>query len=52
MGKVQLVTMVAENIIEVKNGLTDEVLKHIPSLVDATFEELKNLKRNNKDVYF
>ena len=41
MGEVQLITMVPEDIIEVKNGLTDNVLKHMPKLVDATLEELK-----------
>jgi len=56
MGEVQLITMVAEDIIEVKNSLTDEVLKHMPSLVDATLEELGNsgivLERNDKDFSF
>ncbi len=56
MGEVQLITMVAEDIIEVKNGLTKSVLDAMPKLVDATLEELKNsgitLKRNSKNVTF
>jgi len=56
MGEVQLITMVAEDIIEVKNGLTKSVLNAMPKLVDATLEELKNsgmtLKRNSKNVTF
>jgi hydrogenase maturation protease len=42
MGEVQLITMVPEDIIEVKNGLTDEVLQHMPKLVNVTLEELKS----------
>ena len=41
MGEVQLITMVPEDIIEVKNGLTDAVLLHMPKLVEATLEELR-----------
>ena len=41
MGEVQLITMVPEDIIEVKNGLTDGVLAHMPELVDATLNELE-----------
>jgi hydrogenase maturation protease len=56
MGEVQLITMVAEDIIEVKNGMTPEALAHMPKLVEATLEELKNsgieLKRNSKNVSF
>jgi len=42
MGEVQLITMVPEDIIDVRNGLTDSVLSHMPKLVDATLEELQN----------
>ena len=42
MGDVQLITMVPEDIIEVKNGLTDTVLQHMPKLVDVTLEALKD----------
>ena len=42
MGEVQLITMVPEDIIDVRNGLTDSVLSHMPKLVDATLEELEN----------
>ncbi|MCB4763486.1 MAG: HyaD/HybD family hydrogenase maturation endopeptidase [Sulfurovum sp.] len=42
MGEVQLITMVPHDIIEVKNGMTPETLIHMPKLVDATLEELKN----------
>jgi hydrogenase maturation protease len=56
MGEVQLISMVAKDIIEVKNGLTKEVLKNMPNLVEATIKELENsqieLKRNNKNVSF
>jgi len=41
MGEVQLITMVPEDIIEVKNGLTDAVLRYMPKLVEATLEELR-----------
>ena len=56
MGEVQLITMVPYDIIEVKNGLTPEVLSHMPRLVDATLDELKKsgieLERNSKNVTF
>jgi len=56
MGEVQLITMVPHDIIEVKNGLTPEALSHMPKLVDATLEELKQsgigLERNSKNVTF
>ncbi len=56
MGEVQLITMVAEDIIEVKNGLTKSVLDAMPKLVDTTLEELKNsgitLKRNSQNMTF
>ncbi len=42
MGEVQLVTMVPEDIIDVRNGLTDSVLSHMPKLLDATLGELEN----------
>ena len=42
MGEVQLISMVPEDIIDVRNGLTDSVLSHMPKLVDATLEELQN----------
>lgn len=42
MGEVQLITMVPGDIIEVKNGLTDAVLQHMPKLVNVTLEELKS----------
>ncbi len=54
MGEVQLITMVPEDIIEVKNGLTDTVLSHMPRLVEATLEELENsgivLKKKTSDI--
>ncbi|MDM5263954.1 HyaD/HybD family hydrogenase maturation endopeptidase [Sulfurovum sp. XTW-4] len=42
MGDVQLITMVPKDIIEVRNGLTPSVLKHMPKLVDATLKELRD----------
>jgi len=36
-----LITMIPEDIIEVKNGLTPSVLSQMPKLVEATLEELK-----------
>lgn len=42
MGKVQLISMVPENIMEVRNGLTDSVLSHMPKLLEYTLNELKN----------
>lgn len=54
MGEVQLITMVPEDIIDVRNGLTDSVLSHIPKLVDATLKELENsgisLEKKSCDV--
>ena len=56
MGEVQLITMVAEDIIEVKNALTESVLNAMPKLVDVTLEELKSsgitLERSAKNVSF
>ncbi|WP_309496487.1 hydrogenase maturation protease [Sulfurovum sp.] len=42
MGEVQLITMVPEDIIDVRNGLTDSVLSYMPKLVEETLEELEN----------
>ncbi len=57
MGEVQLITMLPEDIIEVKNGLTDEVLDHMPKLVETTLAELKRSgitlsKKRSKTVSF
>jgi len=54
MGEVQLITMVPEDIIDVRNGLTDSVLSHMPKLINATLKELENsgirLEKKNCDV--
>jgi hydrogenase maturation protease len=42
MGEVQLITMVPQDIIDVKNAMTKEALEHMPKLVSATMEELAN----------
>jgi hydrogenase maturation protease len=42
MGEVQLITMVPHDIIEVKNGMTQEALAHMPKLINETLEELEN----------
>ena len=42
MGEVQLITMVPQDIIDVKNGMTEEALEHMPNLVSTTIEELQN----------
>lgn len=56
MGEVQLITMVPEDIVEVKNGLTDRTLEHMPNLVDAVLNELKRcgltLRPKAKQVSF
>lgn len=57
MGEVQLITMVPADIIDVRNGLTDSVLSHMPKLVDATLKELENSgvtleKKNGAEVSF
>ncbi|MDF1874798.1 HyaD/HybD family hydrogenase maturation endopeptidase [Sulfurimonas sp. SAG-AH-194-I05] len=56
MGEVQLITMVPHDIIDVKNAMTPEAMKHMPKLVDATLEELKNsgvlLQKNTKNISF
>ena len=56
MGEVQLITMVPHDIIDVKNGMTVEALSHMPKLVDATIEELKDsgivLTKKEKIVSF
>ena len=41
MGDVQLITMVPEDIIDVRNGLTKTVLAHMPKLADVTIKELE-----------
>ncbi|MDQ7045586.1 MAG: HyaD/HybD family hydrogenase maturation endopeptidase [Sulfurimonas sp.] len=54
MGEVQLITMVPQDIIEVKNGMTPEALEHMPKLLDAIFEELDksdiSLQRKNSEL--
>jgi len=57
MGEVQLITMVPEDIIEVKNGLSDNVLEHMPKLVDTTLQELNRSgifleKKKGQEVSF
>jgi len=57
MGEVQLITMVPRDIIEVKNGMTQEALLHMPKLIEETLEELKNSginleKKVSKEVGF
>ena len=56
MGDVQLITMVPSDIIEVKNGMTSEVLLHMPKFVEATLKELKSsgieLQKKSKTVSF
>ena len=41
MGEVKLITMIPQDIVEVKNGLTPQVLAHMPKLVEATLAELE-----------
>lgn len=41
MGDVQFITMVPEDILEVKLGLTDKISSCIPNLVEVILEELK-----------
>lgn len=41
MGEVQLITMVPQDIVDVKNGMTPEALEHMPNLVDVTIKELE-----------
>ena len=41
MGEVVLVTMIPEDIVEVKNGLTPATLSHMPHLVERVLEVLK-----------
>jgi hydrogenase maturation protease len=41
MGEVQLITMVPHDIVEVKNAMTPESLKHMPNLVSKTLDELE-----------
>ncbi len=42
MGEVQLITMVPQDIIDVKNGMTKEALACMPNLVNETLNELSN----------
>ncbi len=42
MGEVECVTMIPEDIISVKNGLSDTVLKKMPLLRDAVLEALED----------
>lgn len=41
MGEVELISMVPEDILPVKNGLSDVILKSMPKLVETTLQELK-----------
>jgi len=57
MGEVQLITMVPHDIIEVKNGMTQEALAHMPKLINKTLEELENSgislqRKDTKEVSF
>jgi hydrogenase maturation protease len=57
MGEVELITMVPHDIIEVKNGLSQEALVHMPKLVEETLKSLSasgiDLKRKEaKEVSF
>lgn len=56
MGDVQLITMVPHDIIEVKNAMTPESLKHMPKLLDETLLELEKsgiaMKKKKKTVSF
>jgi len=40
MGEVELVTMIPEDIIDVRNGLTDTILNRMPNLLDETLRAL------------
>jgi len=40
MGEVELVTMIPEDIIDVKNGLTDTVMARMPALLEETLKAL------------
>ena len=57
MGEVQLITMVPQDIIDVKNAMTQEALEHMPTLVDETLQELENSgitlrRKTSKEVSF
>jgi len=57
MGEVQLITMVPHDIIEVKNAMTPEALKHMPNLVSKTLKELEKSgislqRKKEKEVAF
>ena len=43
MGEVKLITMVPEDIVSVKNALTNTILKAMPKLVDRVVEEFESL---------
>jgi hydrogenase maturation protease len=40
MGEVELVTMIPEDIIEVRNGLTDTIRERMPALLEETLSAL------------
>jgi len=54
MGEVQLITMVPQDIIDVKNGMTPEAIAHMPKLESVTLKELEDsgiiLKRRTNTV--
>jgi len=57
MGEVQLITMIPEDIIEVKNALTPTTLSHMPKLLEAVLEELERSdiflqKAEGKEINF
>ncbi len=56
MGEVELITMVPEDIIEVKNGLTETILSKMPLLVESTLKVLEEegikLKKMKNHVSF
>jgi len=56
MGEVELVTMVPCDIIEVKNGLSDEMLVHMPKFVESIIKQLQKsgivLQKKDKHVSF
>ncbi|UPT78473.1 hydrogenase maturation protease [Sulfurovum sp. XGS-02] len=40
--KIRHISMIPENIIEVRNALTESVLRHMPKLLEVTLKELKH----------
>jgi len=40
MGEVELITMIPEDIVDVRNGLTDTILKRMPDLLNETLQVL------------